>query len=157
MPGNTMKDNRMEPEITEVLINGRAYSLSGADSAYIQKVAAFLNRKLAEVRSVQGYNHMSEEYRNLLLNLNVCDEYFRALSDMEELRASIDEKDRDLYSVKHDIVGTKLKLEAALKQQEVLEQRCEEWRQKYESLKDGRDPHDEDDRDGIIELNHKVK
>ena len=145
----------MESEVTEVLINGKAYSLSGADSTYIQKVAAFLNRKLAQVKGAQGYNHMSEEYRNLLLDLNICDEYFRALADIEELRASMNEKDRELYSVKHDIVGTKLKLEAALKQQEVLEQRCEEWKQRYESLKNGTELHD--DSDSIIELNHKVK
>ncbi len=124
-------------DTTEVLINGKVYSLSGADGAYIQKVAAFINRKLAEVRTVQGYNHMSDEYRTLLLELNLCDEYFRAMDEMEKMRSSMEDMERELYSVKHDIVGTKLKLEASLKQQEVLEGRCEEWHRKYEELRSG--------------------
>ena len=85
-----------EKDTTEVLINGRVYSLSGADGAYIQKVAAFMNRKLAEVKNVQGYNHMSDEYRTLLLELNLCDEYFRAEEEMEKLRASMEEMQREL-------------------------------------------------------------
>ena len=134
-----MKTNIQRSETTEVLINGKVYSLTGADSAYIQKVAAFLNRKLAEVKTVSGYNHMSDEYRTLLLELNISDEYFRAMDDMTKMRERMEEMERELYSVKHDIVGTRMKLEAALKQQEVLEQRCEEWKQRYEELRDGAD------------------
>lgn len=148
-----------EKDTTEVLINGRVYSLSGADGAYIQKVAAFMNRKLAEVKNVQGYNHMSDEYRTLLLELNLCDEYFRAEEEMEKLRVSMEEMQRELYSVKHDIVGTRLKLEASLKQQEVLEGRCEEWKQRYEELRSSTDEaegaHDRDGR-GIIPLKNKA-
>ncbi len=133
----SMKDNKQKNEVTEVLINGKVYSIAGADGAYIQKVAAFLNRKLAEIKTVQGYNHMSEEYRTLMLELNVCDEYFRALDDNAALRERADEMERELYSVKHDMVGTRLKLENALKQQEVLEARCEEWKRRYEDLSGG--------------------
>ena len=35
------------------------------------------------------------------------------------------------------MVGTRLKLENALKQQEVLEARCEEWKRRYEELSGG--------------------
>ena len=91
-----MKDNKQKNEVTEVLINGKVYSIAGADGAYIQKVAAFLNRKLAEIKTVQGYNHMSEEYRTLMLELNVCDEYFRALDDNAAVRERADEMEREL-------------------------------------------------------------
>ena len=154
-----MKDNKQKNEVTEVLINGKVYSIAGADGAYIQKVAAFLNRKLAEIKTVQGYNHMSEEYRTLMLELNVCDEYFRALDDNAALRERADEMERELYSVKHDIVGTRMKLEAALKQQEVLEKRSEEWKQRYEELRSGETFPDEDEEstEDIITIKPKAQ
>ena len=49
--------------------------------------------------------------------------------------AEMEEKERELYAVKHDMVSTQMKLEAALKQQEKLGERMEEWKKKYEELK----------------------
>ncbi|HIU88508.1 MAG TPA: cell division protein ZapA [Candidatus Avilachnospira avistercoris] len=154
-----MKMNDTKNEITDVLINGKVYSLSGADSAYIQKVAAFLNRKTAEIKTTSGYNHLSDEYRSLLLELNICDEYFKALNDMSDMRERMEEMERELYSVKHDIVGTRMKLEAALKQQEVLEKRSEEWKQRYEELRSGETFPDEDEEstEDIITIKPKAQ
>ena len=121
---------------TEVLIDGKVYAISGEEKTdYIQKVAQFVNEKLQEVRTIPGYKRMEEEYRELLLNLNIADAYFKEKEAFERLSEEMEEKERELYAVKHDIVSTQMKLEAALKQQEKLGERCDEWKKKYEELK----------------------
>lgn len=126
------KNVRQGTKTTEVLIDGHVYSLMGADSAYLQEVAAFLNGKLTEVKRLPGYRKMEEEYRNLLLNLNIADEYFKAQQEVERYRLEAEEMQKELYGIKHDMVSTKMKLETALKQQEIIEKRSEEWKKKYE-------------------------
>ncbi len=121
---------------TEVLIDGKVYAISGEEKTdYIQKVAQFVNEKLQEVRTIPGYKRMEEEYRELLLNLNIADAYFKEKEAFERLSEEMEEKERELYAVKHDMVSTQMKLEAALKQQEKLGERCDEWKKKYEELK----------------------
>ena len=115
-----------------MLIDGHVYSLMGADSVYLQEVAAWVNAKLSEVKRLPGYRKMDDEYKNLLLNLNLADDYFREKDEAQRCRKETETLEKELYGVKHDMVSTKMKLEAALKQQEIIEKRCAEWKQKYE-------------------------
>ena len=63
---------------TQVLIDGKIYTMSGYESEeYLQRVAAWLNNKLAEIKGAEGYARMSLEMRCLLLNLNTADDYFK--------------------------------------------------------------------------------
>ena len=125
-----------KPNLTEVLIDGKIYSVSGEENAeYIQKVAQFVNEKIQEVRTLPGFKRLDEEYQTLLLNLNLADAYFKEKEEVIRLAEAAEEKERELYAVKHDMVSTQMKLEAALKQQEKLGERMEEWKKKYEELK----------------------
>ncbi len=125
-----------KPNLTEVLIDGKIYSVSGEENAeYIQKVAQFVNEKIQEVRTLPGFKRLDEEYQTLLLNLNLADAYFKEKEEVTRLAEAAEEKERELYAVKHDMVSTQMKLEAALKQQEKLGERMEEWKKKYEELK----------------------
>ncbi len=131
-------DRKTTEQTTDVLIGGKIYSLAGGDPAYLQKVAGLLNAKLAEVRSTPGYKHMDPEYRQLMMNLNLADEYFRAREEAEQYRAEAAARESELYTARHDLVSLKLKLENALKQQDVLERRVEEWKNRYEEQKEAR-------------------
>ena len=44
------------------------------------------------------------------------------------------DKENELYTVRHDLVSLKLKLENALRQGDILEKRVSEWKKKYEEL-----------------------
>lgn len=133
---NEINEERIEEnKTTDVLIDGKVYSLGGADGAYLQRVAAFLNEQLKTVKGIAGYKHMDSAYQQLLLNLNLADAYFRQQAETEKYRAETEKLEKELYAVKHEIVGTKLKLEASLKQQEIVEQRGDDWKRKYEELK----------------------
>ncbi len=120
---------------TDVLIAGKVYSLKGADQEHLQKVAAFLNRKIVEVRNIQGYKKLDPEYKELLMDLNLADEYFKVSDELAKLKEEMDAKENELYAARHELVSLKLKLENALRQQNVLEKRSEEWKNRYEELK----------------------
>ena len=120
---------------TDVLIAGKVYSLKGADAEHLQRVAALLNRKIIEVRNTAGYKNLDNEYKELLMNINLADEYFKVLDELDEFKEELDAKEAELYAARHELVSLKLKLENALRQQNVLEKRAEEWKNRYEELK----------------------
>ena len=96
----------------EVIIDGRVITLSGYESAdYIQKVATYLNGKLAEFRKDEGYARLNMDYRNILMQINLADDYFKALSQIDELKQDAASREKDLYDLKHELVATQMKME----------------------------------------------
>ena len=74
---------------TEVLIAGKIYTLSGYESEeYLQKVATYINNKLAEFKKLDGYNHQTKENKSILLELNIADDYFKAKKQVEMVEKS---------------------------------------------------------------------
>lgn len=96
----------------QVLIGGKIYTLSGYESEeYLQKVAAYLNNKITEIRSIDGYQRLSPEMRSLLLNLNTADDYFKLRKQADQLGDQIAEKDRELYEIKHELISVQMQIE----------------------------------------------
>ena len=63
---------------TEVIIDGKVFTLSGFESEeYLQQVSTYLNHKISECASSEGYGRQSAETRNILLALNIADDYFK--------------------------------------------------------------------------------
>ncbi len=129
------KKNDNKGTATDVLIAGKVYTLRGAEPEHLQRVAALLNQKTLEVKNAQGYKNLDPEYKELLMNINLADEYFRACDELTALREDMDARENELYAARHELVSLKLKLENALRQQNVLEKRAEEWKNRYEELK----------------------
>ena len=63
----------------EVLIDGRRYTICGFESdEYLQKVASYINQKFGEFKKIDNYRSMDLELRNVLLAINIADDYFKA-------------------------------------------------------------------------------
>ena len=98
----------------QVNIGGKTYTLSGYESEeYLHKVAEYLNTRIDELRNDREFNKLPMDTRQVLLNLTIADDYFKALTKIEELQAVIDKKENDLYDIKHDLVAAQMKLEKA--------------------------------------------
>ena len=98
----------------QVNIGGKTYTLSGYESEeYLLKVAEYLNARIDELRNDREFNKLPMDTRQVLLNLTIADDYFKALAKIEELQAVIDKKENDLYDIKHDLVAAQMKLEKA--------------------------------------------
>ena len=101
---------------TEVIIGGKVFTLSGYESEeYLQKVAGYINGKLAEYEKVESFKRQPLDMQNVLIQLNVADDYFKAKKQLEELEAELEAKDKELYEIKHELVNVQMKLEATEK------------------------------------------
>ena len=80
----------------KVLIDGKIITLSGYESEdYLQRVASYLNNKLAELGSLPGYNRQSPDTKSTLLALNIADDYFKAKAQADAMEDDMESKDRE--------------------------------------------------------------
>lgn len=97
---------------TEVLIGGKVFTLSGFESEdYLQKVSTYLNHKIAECSNIDGYRRLSAETRNTLIALNIADDYFKAKKQGAVLELDVEQKDKEMYDLKHELISTQIKCE----------------------------------------------
>ena len=97
---------------TEVLIGGKVYTLSGFEGEeYLQKVSSYLNHKITECTNSEGYRKQSADTRNVLLALNIADDYFKAKKQGDSLESGIELKDKEMYDLKHELISTQIKFE----------------------------------------------
>lgn len=98
--------------VTQVLIGGKIYTLGGFESEeYLQRVAAYLNNKITQIKTLEGYARMAPEQKSLLLNLNTADDYFKLKHQADQLSDQLAQKDRELYEIKHELITAQLQLE----------------------------------------------
>lgn len=98
----------------EVLIGGKVYYISGYESEeYLQKVASYINNKISDFEGEDAYKRLNAQYQNLLLLLNMADDYFKAKNKIELLEEEVQSKDDDLCNIKHELISTQIKLDNA--------------------------------------------
>ena len=108
-----------EKNYTEVLINGNVYTLGGAeDPEYLQKVAAYINEKIAVLKAQPGFTRQNKDYQEVMIYLNLADDYFKTLQEATMLRSQKDEMEKEIYSLKHELIGLQMKQESAEKKAE---------------------------------------
>ncbi len=97
---------------TEVIINGKVYRLCGYESTdYLQKIAMYMNEKIEELAGNESYARLSQEMKQLLLDINIADDYFKAKKQADFIENNSEQRDRQLYDVKQDLVSSQLKIE----------------------------------------------
>ncbi len=97
---------------TEVIIGGKVFTLSGYESEeYLQKVASYINNKMAEYSKVQSFRRQPLDTQNVLLQLNIADDYFKAKKQISLLEEDIQSKEKELYNLKHELIASQIKLE----------------------------------------------
>ena len=97
---------------TEVIIGGKVFTLSGYESEeYLQKVASYLNNKIAEYNSDETFKRLPIDSQGVLVELNIADDYFKARKQIEILEEDIASRDKEMYDLKHELIATQIKLE----------------------------------------------
>ena len=90
----------------QVLIGGKIITLSGYESKeYLQKVASYMNNKLAELSELPGYSRQPMETKHTLLSLNIADDYFKAKKQAEVYEQDLQLKDKEMYDLKHELIS----------------------------------------------------
>ena len=120
---------------TEVIIGGKVFTLSGYESEeYLQKVASYINNKIAEYNKIDGFKRQPIDTQNVLLQLNIADDYFKAKKQIQLMEEQLSEKEKELYDLKHELIATQIKLENTEKNGKSLQNKLDESSKKIIQL-----------------------
>lgn len=112
-----------------VVINNKEFVICGYESSeYLQKVAAYLNNKIAECKETDGYQNLERDMKNFMLEINIVDDYFKAQDKVAQLESENSRNQDELYQLKHEFVALKEKLSK-------VQQELEEVGPAYEAAK----------------------
>jgi len=112
---------------TEVIIGGKVFTLSGYESEeYLQKVASYINNKMSEYSKVESFRRQPVDMQNVLLQLNVADDYFKAKKQISLLEEELQSKEKELYNLKHELIAAQIKLENTEKNLKALQSEVNE-------------------------------
>lgn len=119
----------------QVLIDGKVYTLSGyEDEDYLNKVASYINNKLAEMKSNDGFRRLNRETQSTMTYMNIADDYFKSKKQADILEMELENKNKELYNLKHDMIGLQIKDEASEKELADLREKCSEQEKKIVKL-----------------------
>ena len=94
----------------KVVIDGKVYTLSGYEGEeYLQKVAAYINNKISELDTLDNTRHLPPNMKNILIELNLADDFFKAKAQIQKLEEELERKDKDIYDLKHDLIASQMK------------------------------------------------
>lgn len=111
-----------EKTSAEVIIGGKVYTLSGYEGEeYLQRVATYINNKINEFNGMEELRHFPSDMKATLLQLNIADDYFKAKAQVEKLEQEIEQKDKEIYDLKHDLISNQIKAESDEKTLKELE------------------------------------
>ena len=120
---------------TEVIIGGKVFTLSGYESEeYLQKVASYINNKMTEYNKVDSFRRQPFDTQNVLLHLNIADDYFKAKKQISLLEEEIQGKEKELYNLKHELIAAQIKLENTEKSIKSLQKEVNESAKKIVRL-----------------------
>ncbi|MEK7347933.1 MAG: cell division protein ZapA [Candidatus Eisenbacteria bacterium] len=92
-----------EPKTLSVMIFGSEYKIKGADPAYIQEVAAYVDAKMRELESRLANGTPTKIA--ILTSMNVADELFRQREELGRLEAELRERAQRLERALGDCLG----------------------------------------------------
>lgn len=101
----------------DVIINNKKYTLSGFESdEYMQKIASYINSKYAQFRLVEQFRHLDADMKNVLLEINIADDYFKAKKQVSEYETESENKSNEIFDMKHELITMQTRNEALSKE-----------------------------------------
>ena len=64
---------------------------------------------------MDSFKRQPIDKQNMLIQLNIADDYFKAKNQIELLEQDLKAKDNELYDLKHELIATQIKLDNTLK------------------------------------------
>jgi cell division protein ZapA len=119
----------------EVIINNKRYTLSGYESEeYLQRVASYINSKHNEFRSRDAYKFLDSDLKNILIQINIADDYHKAKEKVKEIEDENKGKSNEIFDLKHELIAAQTKLHSAEKEIETLKNEMNENQKKIVRL-----------------------
>ncbi len=100
---------------TSVVIDGKVYMISGGSTEHMQKVSAFVDSKITELKLQAGYNKLTPEYQNILLSLNLAEDLIKLQEEIAIFKQEHMENEQEIYRIKQEIVDKDMRIDTANK------------------------------------------
>lgn len=119
----------------EVVIAGKVFRISGYETPeYLHQVSVYINEKLAQFQQMDGYRKQNTDQKQMMLNMNLADDFFKAKRQADKLSAELEKKEREMYGIRHDLIESQManeKLETEKKElKDSLASEKKEWEAK---------------------------
>ena len=96
----------------KVIIGGKQYHMGGYESEeYLQSLASYINAKLDDMKMQGNYPKLDPDIVNILLQINIADDYFKLKKSQEEITLDYHECQKENLDLKREIIGLQAKLE----------------------------------------------
>jgi cell division protein ZapA len=119
----------------EVIINNKRYTLSGYESEeYLQKIASYINSKHVEFRNKDAYKFLDSELKNILMQINIADDYYKTKDKVKETETENESKSNEIFDLKHEVISVQTKLDSAQREIEDLKKELNEAQKKIVRL-----------------------
>ena len=95
----------------KVIINDRPFCIMGIDDEEnLQKIATYLNSKYAAVKEIKGYKNLDKDKKEMLVMINVADDYLKSRQHLTEKQSELEQKDADIFNLKHDMLADRARI-----------------------------------------------
>lgn len=119
----------------DVLIDGRKYTICGFESdEYLQQIASYINRKFSEFKKKDYYRRLDLDLRNVLLAINIADDYYKAKKNAKEYKSENELKDKMILEMKHEIIDLQETIKSNEDKMDKLESSLEDAEKKIIEL-----------------------
>lgn len=106
---------------TKVIINEKQFCITGIEEEeYLQKIATYLNSKYASAREVKGYKNFDADRKQLLVLINVADDYLKCRQQLADKQSEVEQKDTEMFNLKHDMLADRGRIKELEDQIEAL-------------------------------------
>jgi cell division protein ZapA len=119
----------------DVIINNKRYTLSGYESEeYLQKIASYINAMHNQYRNSDAYKFLDSDMKNVLIQINIADEYHKAKDMIKEMETENDLKSNEIFEIKHELIAIQSEYADAQKEIERLKKELNETQKKVVRL-----------------------
>ena len=104
-----------------VIINGKNYNIAGYENVeYLHQIADYINKKHAEIKSQNGNNIINDSERNILIMINIADDYLKLREREEETFSGFGDRQKEISGLKRDLANLQTRLENAEQENKLL-------------------------------------
>ncbi len=105
----------------QVIINGKNYNIAGYENVeYLHKIADYINKKQAELKAENGNNIINDSERNILMMINIADDYLKLREREAEMSYGYDDRQKEAADLKRELVNLKTSLDKLEKENKSL-------------------------------------
>lgn len=124
-----------EKNDVQVVIDNKVLKMRGYESEdYLQKIASYINNKIAELNKSDSFRRASKDNQHRLIEVNIADDYYKAKEQAAKAEAELKIKQDELYDMKHDVINKDMMIKSTKESLKKAEEQLQEYSKRIVQL-----------------------